>query len=207
MENLLIILSGPSGCGKDSIIKELIKKYNNLSYSISYTTRKKRKDEVHAKDYYFITEEDFNKKIKEGFFIEYTKRIDSYYGTSKEEFMNNINSGKDTLMILELQGAAYIKKKYPDAMLIFVLPPDIKELNKRLLLRNSESKFSLESRFKEMYKEFNGLNNYDYVIINDKLENAINKVESIIIAEKCRVNRISNKYLNDIKKELDNYTD
>lgn len=187
----LIVISGPSGAGKGTICDNLLKRNKNLVASISMTTREKRDYEKEGREYYFTTKEDFEKKIKENYFLEYAiVHNNQYYGTPKQEVEKLLQSGKNVLMEIDIQGALQIKEKLKDGLYIFILPPTMEELKKRLEHRNTESKEKQIERFKKAYQEINEVNNYNYVVVNDKLEEAITKIEAILIAENCRVDRI-----------------
>ncbi len=193
----LIVLSGPSGSGKSTIHNELLKRDNTIAYSISMTTRKPREGEVDGIDYYFVNEEEFKKEIKKDSFLEYALVHGNYYGTLKREVDKKLDEGFNVILEIDIQGALKIKEEKLDAIFIFVMPPSMKELGKRLVERGTESKEKLIERFKNAYKEVNEISKYNYVVINDKLENAVAKVEAILLAEKCRVDRIEEFDLNN----------
>lgn len=199
----LIVISGPSGSGKDSICNELLKKNNNIVMSVSMTTRDKRKEEIEGKDYYFVTKEEFEKKIKNNELLEYAivHEID-YYGTPKKNIFDTLKKGLDVILVIDIQGALQIKEKYPDAIFIFILPPSLKVLKERLIKRGSETKESLLRRFKSMYKEVNEIAKYNYVVVNDELDDAVNKTNSIIESQKCRVDRIEELDINSIEEAM-----
>lgn len=201
-EGNLIVLSGPSGCGKTSISKMITSRNPNIVESISMTTRNIREGEVDGVDYFFIDKEEFTKNITLDKFLEYAIYGDNYYGTPKENVLDLLKKGKDVILVIEIQGALKVKEIMDDATFIFVLPPSIKELKKRLISRNSETKETLYKRFQTMYKELNEMTKYNYVVINDDLEDASKKVESIIESEKCRVDRIEDFDLNTIEEEI-----
>ena len=198
----LIIISGPSGCGKGSICKEILKMNNNIVLSTSATTRKPRKGEIDGIDYYFISKESFEKKIEMNEFLEFAKvHHDNYYGTLKNKVLDDINKGIDVILEIDIQGALQINKTMPEGIFIFIMPPSMKELKRRLIARNTETKDQIIDRFKKAYQEINEVSKYNYVVINDNLTDAAKKVESIIQAEKCRVDRIEDFDLNT-KEEL-----
>ena len=157
----LIVISGPSGSGKDSICNEILKNRENIQESISMTTRERRDYEVDGKDYYFVTKEEFEEHIKNDDLLEYAiVHEKDYYGTPKSNIFKILDSGEDVILIIDIQGALQIKEKYKDAIFIFILPPSMKELKKRLIKRGSETKESLLRRFKSMYKEINTISKY-----------------------------------------------
>lgn len=194
----LIIISGPSGAGKGTICNALLKEDNNLSISISMTTREKRSSEIDGKDYYFVTKKEFEDNIKKGNFLEYAKvHGDNYYGTPKDKVYELLASGKDVILEIDIQGALKVKEKMDEGIFIFIMPPSMKELRDRLVKRNTESKDKIIERFRNAYKEINEITKYNYVVINDEVDNAVEKVKAIILAEKCRVDRIEDFDLNN----------
>ena len=186
----LIVISGPSGAGKGTVISKLLEKNKDLWLSISATSRKPRGKEKDGVEYYFLSEEDFEKKIDEDYFLEYAKYQDNYYGTPKSTIVDKLKEGLDVILEIEIQGAAKIKELVPEAIFIFILPPTEKELLKRLIGRNTEDSNKIIKRFERAYKEINEVTKYNYVVVNDEIDNAVEKVKSIIKAEKCRVDRI-----------------
>ena len=194
---LLIVVSGPSGAGKDTVCNRLIEEQRNVWISVSMTSREPRKNEVNGKDYYFITKEEFEEKIKNDEFLEYAVvHSGQYYGTPKSKIEEKLCKGIDVILVIDIQGALKIKEQIEEALFIFILPPSMEELKKRLLERNTESKAKILERFKTAYNEINEIKKYNYVVVNDKVEKAVDKVKSIITAEKCRVDRIEDIYLN-----------
>ncbi len=198
----VIVISSPSGAGKSSIVKALLERDNNLWLSVSTTTRAIRPGEKEGVNYNYVDKEDFLKKIDEGYFLEYTNYAGNYYGTPKKFIKEKIEHGTDVILEIEIEGAANIKKLIPEAIFIFILPPSLKVLLKRLKNRNTDSNEKIIERFHQTYKELNEVTKYNYVVVNDVLEDAINKVESIIKAEKCRVDRIEEVYLDTKEEEI-----
>ena len=198
----VIVISSPSGAGKSSIVKALLERDNNLWLSVSTTTRAIRPGEKEGVNYNYVDKEDFIKKIDEGYFLEYTNYAGNYYGTPKKFIKEKIEHGTDVILEIEIQGAVNIKKLIPEAIFIFILPPSLKVLLKRLKNRNTDSNEKIIERFHQTYKELNEITKYNYVVVNDVLEDAINKVESIIKAEKCRVDRIEEVYLDTKEEEI-----
>ncbi len=186
----LIILSGPSGAGKGTIHNELLKHDSNLKYSVSMTTRTPRDGEVDGIDYHFVSVEEFKKEIKNNSFLEYAEVHGNYYGTLKREVERDIDNGYDVILEIDIQGAINIKSQKEDGIFIFIMPPSMRELKNRLVKRGTETKDKLVERFKNAYKEVNEMTKYNYVVINDEVEIAVKKVEAILIAERCRVDRI-----------------
>ena len=199
----LIVVSAPSGAGKDTVVKKLVERgKNNYWISVSATSRKPRKGEKEGVDYYYLSKEEFEKNIKEGYFLEYTKYADNYYGTPKQYIKDNLEKGKDVILIIEIEGAANIKEILPESLLIFIMPTSIKELVRRLKQRGKENNDKILKRFHKTYKEINEVTKYNYVVVNDNIEDAVDKIEAIIKAEKCRVDRIEEVYLDTKEEEI-----
>lgn len=201
-QGLLIVLSGPSGSGKNTVCDMVKEVMPNIWESVSMTSRKPRKGEVDGKDYYFVSEEKFEKNIEEGKMLEHAKFAGNYYGTPRESVQKQLDAGKDVLLVIEIQGALQIKEKIPQALFVFLLPPSMKELKRRLRMRKTETEEKLMERFETAYKEINELPKYNYVIVNDKADEAARKLEAIISAEKCRVDRIEEVFLDTDEERL-----
>lgn len=198
----LIVLSGPSGAGKGTICSELLKQVNSLKLSVSMTTRSPRNGEVDGRDYFFVSKEEFEKKIEHGDFLEYAKVYgDYYYGTPKDKVIGELAKGQDIILEIDIQGALKVKEIMKEGIFIFIMPPSMRELRDRLVKRNTETKEKIVERFKNAYKEINEVTKYNYIVINDEVQNAVDKVKAIILAEKCRVDRIEDFELNN-KEEL-----
>ncbi len=198
---LLIVVSGPSGAGKDTICNSVVEDCDNIWLSVSMTSRNPRGNEKEGKNYFFVTKEEFEQKIEDGKLLEYTNYNGNYYGTPKDKLEDYLNRGIDVILVIDINGAINIKKLVPSALFIFIMPPDMETLKKRLIERKTESKEKVIARFTEAYNEINNYNKYNYVVVNDKIENAVGKVKAIIQAEKCRVERIEEIKL-DNKEEL-----
>ncbi len=176
----VIVISGPSGAGKTTICHELLKRKNNIKFSVSYTTRAPRSGEKEGVDYFFISEEEFKRKIKEGFFAEWAKVHNHYYGTSKKFIEDTLKSGYHCLLDIDVQGGLQIKKSFPDGIFIFIAPPSIEELKKRLLKRGTEKPEDMEIRLRNALKEMEFQKFYDYVIKNIDLNESVEKILDII---------------------------
>ncbi len=200
-KGLLIVVSGPSGAGKDTICKRIVDDLDNIWISISATSRNPRVGEVEGKDYFFMTKEEFEDKIKDNLFLEYATYNGNYYGTPKDKIEDYLNSGIDVILVIDIQGAINVKKLVPSAVCIFVMPPSMKILKQRLIDRKTEDRDKIIERFKTAYNEINHFQKYNYVVVNDEVDVCANKVKAIIQAEKCRVDRIEEIHL-DNKEEI-----
>ena len=194
---LLIVVSGPSGAGKDTVCNKVVEDMKDTKISISMTSREPRGKEQDCVEYYFVTKEEFEEKIKNDEFLEYAVvHNNQYYGTPKAKIEEDISKGKNIILVIDIQGALKIKEILPEALFIFIMPPSMEELKDRLIKRGTESKKKILERFKTAYNEINEFAKYNYVVVNDRVDKAVNKVKSIITAEKCRVDRIEEIYLN-----------
>ena len=201
-DGLMIVLSSPSGAGKTTLSK-LLSKQNNYYISVSYTTRKPRINEIDSQDYHFVSEEKFKSLIKNNEFLEYAKVFNNYYGTVKSPVINNLDKGKKLIFDIDWQGTEQIKKKKLQYKLItfFILPPSKKVLFERLSNRDMKDKLIVEERMKQFSKDVLHWNNYDYVVINDNLENCYTEVNHLI---KSEIEKFNNSYdIKSIKKHID----
>lgn len=188
-EGLLTVVSGPSGCGKGTICKEFLERNKDMSISISATTRKPRKGEVDGVNYFFLTEERFKEMVYKNEFVEYAHVHGNFYGTPKQFLLEKLKKGEDVFLEIDVQGALQLKKIYPKGIFIFILPPSMEELKKRIIKRGTESEDDIKIRYRNAFEEAKYIKEYDYLAINDKVLKVVEKIESIIIAEKCRIDR------------------
>lgn len=186
---LLIVISGPSGVGKGTVCKRLLSDNDMISLSVSATTRKARTGEVDKISYFFISKEEFEDMVEKEEFLEYAYVHGNYYGTPKKYVLDKIEKGQDVLLEIDIQGALKVKDIYPEGVFIFIMPPSMEELKKRIVNRGTETEEAIAKRLEAAYKEIQYVFKYDYVVFNDKIESAVNKIESILDAEKCKVNR------------------
>ncbi len=183
----LIVVSGPSGAGKDSIINKLKEMNNNVWVSISCTSRDKRGREQDGVDYFFLSEQEFRDKIARDEFLEYAEYNNHLYGTPKDKIKEQLDKGVDVILEIEVQGALIIKNKIKDAIFVFIMPPSMKKLRRRLIARKTETIEKANARFKAAYNEINEVNKYNYVIVNDEVDRAALKLNAILTAIKCRL--------------------
>lgn len=191
-KGLLLVISGPSGCGKGTICKKLLSRNQNINFSISATTRKPRKGEANGINYFFVGKEEFKNMIKNDEFLEYASVHGNYYGTPKKYVFEKMAEGENIILEIDVQGALQIKEKYPEGVFIFILPPSMEELKNRIVKRGTESKEDIDRRLNNAYKEIELAKQYDYIVLNDQVLSAVEKIESIIIAEKNRTLRQKN---------------
>lgn len=194
-KGVLLVISGPSGAGKGTICKALLEKHKDIYLSVSATTREPRAGEVHGVNYFFKTKEEFLKKVEEGDFLEHAEVYGNYYGTPKSSVQKMLDEGRDVILEIDIQGALKVKENCEEGIFIFILPPSMEELKQRIIKRGSETPESLMTRFKSAYKEINYISKYNYAVVNDEVDTAVTKLEAIIAAEKCRVDRMKNKIL------------
>ena len=195
-QGILIVVLGPSGCGKSTVDNVLINERQNIIMSVSDTTRAKRDGETDGIDYNFITKEEFEKNIESNKYLEYAKvHSNKYYGTPSNFVNKKLKEGIDVILEIDIEGARKIKEKRSDAVFIFIMPPSMEILKSRLVGRKTETKEQVVERFKAAYKEINEVSKYNYVIVNDKVEDSVKRMSSIIDAEKSRVDRIEEIYL------------
>ncbi|MBS6533862.1 MAG: guanylate kinase [Oscillospiraceae bacterium] len=183
----LIVLSGPSGVGKSTVIAELFAQRSNIYFSVSYTTRQPRVGEQDGVNYNFVSREEFERMIADDELLEYAEYVDNYYGTSMKLIQEKLDAGIDVLLDIEVQGAAKVRARCPDALFIFIIPPSFEELSRRLHRRNTDSEDVIAGRLAKARQEFREIPKYDYLVINDKVANAVHEIEAILTAAECRV--------------------
>jgi len=188
-DSLIMVVSAPSGTGKTSICRSLLREFPTLKFSVSYTTREPRKGELEGRDYHFVTAAVFQEKIRAGEFAEWAENYGHLYGTSRVVIEETRRQGGDILLDVEPRGARAIKESYPEGVFVFVLPPDLEELHKRLWKRGDGDEEMRRRRFLKAEDEIKEVFWYDYVVVNDRLEEAIARVKAIYLAEKCRRER------------------
>ncbi|WP_409253649.1 guanylate kinase [Bacillus sp. SCS-153A] len=194
-KGLLIVLSGPSGVGKGTVRKEIFSQEDTqFEYSISMTTRLPREGEVDGVDYFFKTREEFESLIEQGKLLEYAEFVGNYYGTPEDYVRETINNGKDVFLEIEVEGAKQIREKFPEGLFIFLAPPSLSELQNRITTRGTETEELILNRMTTARKEIEMMDLYDYVVENDKVENATEKIKSIVQAEHCRIERVKQRY-------------
>ena len=188
-KGLLIVVSGPSGTGKGTVCSELLTQAQDLAYSISATTRQPRAGEVDGKNYYFMDKADFEQKIAEGGFLEYANVYGNYYGTPLAKIEERLAAGEDILLEIDTQGALNVMKKCPDGLFIFLVPPSLAELERRIRGRGSETAESLAKRMGSAKKEIEDGRKYGYVVVNDTVKKAVSRIMAIRTAEHCRMDK------------------
>lgn len=200
-KGILTVVSGFSGAGKGTLMKGLLAKYDNYALSVSMTTRAPRPGEVDGKDYFFISKEQFEKNIAEGKLIEHAQYVDNYYGTPKDYVFEQLEAGRDVLLEIEIQGALQIKKKFPESLLLFVTTKDAQTLVSRLKGRGTETEEVIYKRLRRAAQESEGIEEYEYLIVNDDLEVCIDEMHDLIQKAKLRADR-NKEFIEEIRKEL-----
>ncbi|MFD1414652.1 guanylate kinase [Oceanobacillus jeddahense] len=201
-KGILFILSGPSGVGKGTVRKKLFEEEMDLQYSISMTTRDRRTGEVDGVDYFYKTREEFERLIEEGELLEYAQYVNNYYGTPRKYVEETIEKGLDVFLEIEVQGAMQVKENFPQGVFIFLFPPSLEELKNRIVNRGTESQELVLNRLKEARNEIEMMDAYDYVVVNDQVETAVDKVKAIIKSEHLKRERIAKQYKQILEDEL-----
>ncbi len=185
----IFVITAPSGTGKTTLVRLLLSSLPNLVFSISYTTRSPRPNEVHGKDYFFVTKEEFEKMITAGEMIEWAEVYGNYYGTSAKFLQETIKKGKDILLDIDIQGAKQVKQRFPQAVLIFLLPPSLEELERRLKKRATDAIEVIQKRLAEARTEIAAAKEFDYIVVNDILEKALEELKAIVLATKAKAEK------------------
>lgn len=196
------MVSGFSGAGKGTLMKRLMEEYENYALSISMTTRAPRPGETDGKEYFFVTKQQFEDKIAQNGLVEYACYCDNYYGTPRAYVEQQLEAGKDVILEIEIQGALKIKEKFPTALLLFVMPPSAQELRKRLEGRGTESSEVIGKRLQRATQEAEGIEKYDFIVINDKLEECVQELHNLIQAAHNTPDR-NEEFINNMRKELE----
>ena len=199
-KGVLTVVSGFSGAGKGTVMKRLLEKYENYALSISVTTRKPREGERDGIEYFFRTREEVEAMIQEDQLLEHAEYVGNYYGTPRFYVEDMLSQVKNVILEIEIQGAMKIKEKIPEAVLVFVTPPTIEELRSRLIGRGTETADVIASRLRRAAEESEGMDNYDYILINDQVEDCVDQLHQIILSERCRAQR-NEELINTIQEE------
>lgn len=199
-KGVLTVVSGFSGAGKGTVMKRLIQKYDDYALSISVTTRKPREGERDGIEYFFKTKEEVENMIKNDEFLEYARYVDNYYGTPRFYVEEMLAKGKNVILEIEIQGAMQIKAKNSEAVLVFVTPPSFEELRNRLVGRGTETADVIESRLRRASEEAEGMSSYDYILVNDQVEDCVDRLHQIILSERAKAQR-NEEFINTIRQE------
>jgi len=186
-EGRLFVISGPSGAGKSTVISRLLAQRPEIHFSVSFTTRKPREGEVNGVNYNFVDKAEFERMIAADEFLEYAQYVENYYGTSLKVIREKIEEGTDVLLDIEVQGAAKVRERCPEAVTIFLMPPSLEELRRRLCSRNTDAESVIRKRLEQARREYKEISHYDYLVVNREVECTVNELSSIMTAERCRV--------------------
>lgn len=199
-KGVLTVVSGFSGAGKGTVMKELVSRYG-YKLSISATTRKPREGEVHGREYFFLTREEFESMIKKDEFIEYAEYVGNYYGTPKQYVEEQLRAGHHVMLEIEIQGALHVKEAFPDAILLFIVPPSAEILKERLIGRGTEDLDTIKKRLSRAVQEGKYMEEYDYLVINDNLDNCVEEVHRIILSEQDKI-RYNQRFIEEMQSQL-----
>ncbi|PSL51136.1 guanylate kinase [Salsuginibacillus halophilus] len=200
-KGLLLVLSGPAGVGKGTVCSTLRESDANITYSVSATTRAPREGEVDGVNYYFKTRQAFEDMIAKGELLEWAQYVNNYYGTPLPYVEKSLESGNDIMLEIEVQGAEKVKERYPDGVFIFLMPPSLEELKNRIVNRGTESMDTIHERMTVAKDELDTMDMYDYVVVNDEVESAVERIRAILTAEHCRKDRLIEKYKEQLEAE------
>ncbi|WP_281975596.1 guanylate kinase [Halobacillus litoralis] len=200
-KGILFILSGPSGVGKGTVRKALFDQSTDLRYSISMTTRAPREGEVDGVDYFFKSRDEFEKLISEGQLIEHAEYVGNYYGTPRQYVEQTLEKGKDVFLEIEVQGALKVRENFPQGVFVFLIPPSLEELKDRIVNRGTETEDKVKNRLLAAKEEIEMMDAYDYVVVNDQIDNAVTKVVSIVASEHCKRERVAQQYKKALEDE------
>lgn len=203
-QGILVVVSGFAGTGKGTVMKELLNRYDSYALSVSATTRSPRPGEVDGREYFFKSKEEFEQMIREGAFVEHACYVGNYYGTPKKYVEEQLSNGKDVILEIEIQGALNIKKQFPEAVLLFIAPPSAEVLKQRLVSRGTETQDVIERRLARAVEESQGIENYDYLVVNDDLEECVLNVHQMIQSEHWKMSR-RQKDVEELKKQISTF--
>ncbi|WP_407268013.1 guanylate kinase [Radiobacillus sp. PE A8.2] len=201
-KGILFILSGPSGVGKGTVRKALFEQATDLRYSISMTTRPMRKGEQEGIDYFYRSKQDFEQMIENNNLLEYAQYVGNYYGTPRDYVEQTLEEGKDVFLEIEVQGALQVKQNFPEGVFIFLFPPSLHELKNRIVNRGTETEDLVMNRLVAAREEIEMMDAYDYVVVNDQISNAVDKIKSIVQSEHCKRERVSKQYKKILEDDL-----
>lgn len=201
-QGMLIVLSGPSGVGKGTVCQALLGRMPGLAYSVSATTRPPRAGERHGVNYFFKTREEFESMIARDELLEWAEYVGNYYGTPRKFVEETMAGGRDVILEIDVQGALQVKRRYPDGIFVFLLPPSLEELRNRIRGRGTEPEEVIRSRLEAAVAELKQIVHYDYAVVNDRIEDAASRIEAIVTAEHCRRERVMSRVLEWIEEEV-----
>ena len=204
-QGILVVVSGFSGAGKGTLMKALLEKYHNYALSISATTRNPREGEQDGREYFFVTRDKFESMIEEEELIEYAQYVNNYYGTPRQYVFQQMADGKDVILEIEIQGALKIKERFPEALLLFVMPPSADELKHRLTSRGTETADVIAARLHRAAEEAVGINSYDYILVNDQIDTCVEEMHQIIRSERFRTKR-NTQFIEKIQKDVQKFS-